>query len=152
MGKGELEEFYRRFRGVVSEFARGLQLTQRDEIVCHGVTLTQCAVIDEVRRAGRLTMNQLSDRLSLARSTMTRVVDTLVRKGILERVRDDEDRRVVEVQLTAEGEDLSRRLEDCLRGFYMSVLQHIPAEKREEVLDSLRLLLNAIRKGGGSCC
>lgn len=51
-------------------------------------------------------MNQLSERMSLARSTMTRVVDTLVRDGILERVRDREDRRLVEVQLTEKGKDL----------------------------------------------
>lgn len=152
MGEGELDEFYRRFRGVVSEFVRGLQLSQRDEIVCYGVTLTQCAVIGEVGQAGRLTMNQLSERMSLARSTMTRVVDTLVRKGVLERVRDEQDRRVVGVQLTAEGKELADRLEDCLRGYYLAVLQHVPVEKRGEVLDSLCLLLQAIRKGGGVCC
>jgi DNA-binding MarR family transcriptional regulator len=45
-----------------------------------------------------------------AAGSMTRMVERLVRKGLLERVRDDGDRRVVRLRLTRAGTAVTRRI------------------------------------------
>lgn len=56
--------------------------------------------------ASSLTMGELSSALSVPLSTATRVVDTLVERGYVERFSDTEDRRVVHVKFTARGNQL----------------------------------------------
>ncbi len=51
----------------------------------------------------RLNMRSLSDRTGLPLSTLTGIIDKLVEKGLLERVRSQRDRRVVEVIISTGG-------------------------------------------------
>jgi DNA-binding MarR family transcriptional regulator len=48
-------------------------------------------------------MGELSNALSVPLSTATRIVDSLVGRGYLERFSDSEDRRIVRVRLTHKG-------------------------------------------------
>ena len=57
-------------------------------------------------RSGSATMTDLAERLDLPLSTATNRVDRLVKIGILERLRSDLDRRIVEVRLSDHGREL----------------------------------------------
>ena len=50
-----------------------------------------------------LTLSELSQRLLRVNSNTTAMIDGLERKGLVERIRDGEDRRVIRVKLTAAG-------------------------------------------------
>jgi DNA-binding MarR family transcriptional regulator len=58
------------------------------------------------------TVTELKERLQLAQSTVTELVDRAVAAGLVERRRSSQDSRVVELRLAAEGE---RRLAQSLR-------------------------------------
>ena len=90
-------------------------------------------------------MNELSAELGLSSSTMTRNVDILVRRGYLERVRDDNDRRFVFVQLTESGKELTDKLQQCECDFFAEALRTIPEKEWENVASSLKLLLAALK-------
>jgi DNA-binding MarR family transcriptional regulator len=60
----------------------------------------------------RLTMSHLAESLGVPLSTATHTVDRLVAKGLVERNRSEEDRRVVEVQMSQYG----RTLQESFRG------------------------------------
>lgn len=53
---------------------------------------------------GRRTMRTLAEEAGVAAATMTGIVDKLVARGLVERHRREDDRRVVEVTLTPQGE------------------------------------------------
>ena len=53
-----------------------------------------------------VTMGGLAQGMSVPVSTATGIVDRLVKKGLLERGRNDDDRRVVTVCLSAGGKDV----------------------------------------------
>jgi len=55
---------------------------------------------------GPCIMREIADPLGLALSTATGVVDRLVKKNLVHRERSDEDRRIVKVKLTKEGEKI----------------------------------------------
>ncbi len=53
-----------------------------------------------------LTMSELSTELEVPMSTATRIVDGLVKGGMLERINDLKDRRVVRVRMSQNGQEL----------------------------------------------
>jgi MarR family transcriptional regulator for hemolysin len=69
------------------------------------LTLAQARVLRRLAKQPR-SLSELGADLVLAPPSMTRLVDRLEERGLIERRRDDEDRRKVFVTLTAEGRRL----------------------------------------------
>ncbi len=59
---------------------------------------------------GNTDPSSLARELSLSPSRMTRILDSLVQKGYIERVTSDEDRRAVTVKMTDSGKSVSEKL------------------------------------------
>ena len=73
-----------------------------------GLSLQQRKLIQFLARHGPRTMNDTSEHMLLAVSTMTGIADKMVAAGLIRRERSGEDRRVVRVSLTEEGMELYR--------------------------------------------
>jgi len=67
------------------------------------ITMTQLAVLRRLR-GGPQTVGRLGAEVGLAPASVTRLVDRLEKRGLVARSRDAEDRRRVDVRLTAHGE------------------------------------------------
>ena len=139
------------FSTALDQLIRKLNILDRNEILCHGVTVTQCYLIDTLNKKGEMTMNRLSIELGLAISTLTRIIDILVRDKIVQRKRGTEDRRKVLVELTEDGKEISKKLTKCGNEYKMEILKNIPHEKKADVIDSLNILYNALTKIGIKC-
>lgn len=136
---------------VISQHFRKLLQIDRKETACHGVTLSQHYVIDALERKNELTMNELSAEVGLAMSTLTRIVDGLVRKGYISRYPSEHDRRKVCVTLTNEGTSLSKNLRDCSEAFWAKILESVPAEKKREMIDSFKIINDALDSTDNAC-
>ena len=65
----------------VADLVRVYQFRDRDRICCHDISVTQCYALETLVEHGPLRLNALADRLFLDKSTTSRVVGTLVRRG-----------------------------------------------------------------------
>jgi MarR family transcriptional regulator, 2-MHQ and catechol-resistance regulon repressor len=76
-----------------------------------GASLVELDLLAELARAPdqRLRMSEISERLTISTTSVTRVVDGLQARGYAQRVLSDEDRRVVYAALTKQGADLLAR-------------------------------------------
>ena len=75
-----------------------------------GISLDEYDVLVQLRSAGRaLRMSELAERVLISRPSTTRLVDRLVGRGWVERSTRCDDRRVVEVSLTAAGRGAQQR-------------------------------------------
>ena len=52
------------------------------------------------------SVKELADNLGVRASNMTRIIDSLIKDGIVEEGKDDKDRRQVKVRLTPHGEKI----------------------------------------------
>ncbi len=116
------------------------------------VTSAQAYALLAFRQTASLTMNDLSEAMGLANSTMTRTVDQLVQKGLVDREPDSEDRRVVRVRLSGQGQKTQLAVKSVLQDFFKQALSEIPEGEREAVLQSLESVKRAIANGLASCC
>ncbi len=70
----------------------------------HGLTSAQWGPLMRLRTTGGSTVAELARWLNVDAGAMTRLLDRLEKKALCKRVRSTEDRRVVQVELTADGE------------------------------------------------
>jgi DNA-binding MarR family transcriptional regulator len=127
---------------------------EREMVCCGTVTVPQCLVLQQLR-AGGLDMGALATGSGGSVSAMTRLVDGIERRGWAERVRDPDDRRRVLVRLTAAGEKEADRLRAVTDELVALLFAHIPEDRREQVVESMRLVRRAMDAIGGAlagCC
>lgn len=137
---------------LVQELVHVIQIFERDEIKPHGFTSTQCYVLMTLNREEKYTMNELSLKLNLDKSTMTRVLNILERDGYVQRFKSDEDKRVVFASLTSEGILAAKAMEASIKSYYMKIIHNLPEGRVEEVLASVSCLIKAFKSSNPKCC
>ncbi|MEA4957298.1 hypothetical protein SDC9_08397 [bioreactor metagenome] len=66
-------------------------------------------IICILEREGNLPMSVIGDKLFLSRPNMTWNIDKLVNDGIVQRIADEKDRRVIKISLTPKGRDFMKK-------------------------------------------
>jgi len=137
---------------MIQKLVRVFQLFERDQIKVHGFTTTQCYTLLEISKFGSLSMNEISEKMNLNSSTMTRILDKLVRDEYILRCKDDNDKRIVIVSLTEKGIEAASKLNDSVKSYYKKIIQNIPEGQVEEILKSVNILQKAFEKANPNCC
>ena len=145
----------------VADLVRVYQFRDRDRICCHDVSVTQCYALETIVEHGPLGLRALADRLFLDKSTTSRVVSTLVRKGYVEQRADAKDGRATTLSATRQGQRLCARITNDLVDQQKQLLQDLDPDVRAGVVQVLRRLAHAADArfrsgvsgdGGAACC
>lgn len=138
-----LDDQAQALRDATVELVKKYQFRDRNETVAHGLSVSQTYALGTIAREGPLPMADLADDLHLSASTMSRVVEQLVRKELVAREQDARDRRVWRVTVTSAGRSLWRRIDDSLLAIDREVLASVPAAERAGMIRAVRLLAEA---------
>lgn len=106
-----------------------------------GFTVPQLVCLKAVGEAGSddpLTVAGLAQRVQLSSATVSRIVDRLVRAGLVTRERGTADRRVVWIRLTDEGQERFESLPRPLQDDFIERLEALPDEEREQLVVALQ--------------
>jgi DNA-binding MarR family transcriptional regulator len=93
---------------------------------------------------GPLPMGDLARRVAVTEKTVTGLVDRLQRDGLVERRRDEVDRRVIHVALTGPGEALSRRLDAEVLQAITRLLGRLDAADRRDLFRIIEKLTDSL--------
>ena len=141
----------------LSELVRVYQFRDRDRICCHDISVTQCYALEALLRRGPSGLNELAAELYLDKSTASRVIATLERKGYVSRASHPQDKRAIVLKVTAAGKRLHDRIRTDLIAQTRDLLEDFEPEVRA---GAARLILRlaraaAVRSGvtpGTACC
>ena len=136
---------------LVSELCQMVRFCRQDAIFCEDVTFTQFIILDEVAKKESLKMLDLHQILAVDKSTTTRLVNPLVRQGLVKRETSDHDSRAVNLRLTPAGGKVHRKVWLCLEGFVSAIEGQISEKKRESVYDAVKLFIDAVKKVSSAC-
>ena len=105
---------------------------------------TQYNALRILRGAGDagLACNAIAGRMIHADPDITRLLDRLEQRGLVERGRDREDRRVVIARITRAGLELLRSMDRPLEQYLRQMFAGMPARR-------LRSLLTLLQQAGG---
>lgn len=137
-------------REIVRVLERKLGVLDDLQSSCCGVTFAQCHAIVEIGRSGSISLNDLADVLGLDKSTMSRTINNLVENDLVVREIDPTDRRYITIRLTAKGVQSFQEIETGMRVYFTQIFQSIPEAKRDQVIESLQILIKAISEN--DCC
>ena len=104
----------------------------------HGLTTPQFYVLKTlIEQGGRCPIGQIATLHSLTNATMTGLVKRLEAMHLVERSVNDEDRRSVDVTLTAEGRARFTGVQDDLTDQLRALLSLIPDDERTRLLNDV---------------
>ncbi len=135
----------------IRALVRRFSLAERSDMSCCGMTVAQ-AVTLQALADGALRLGELSKRLGITASTLTRNVARLEDRGFLCRIGDPDDGRAQRVALTATGRQATVEVGLQEIEFARSVLECLPPGSVTSTLDGFNQLLSAVRRATESCC
>jgi DNA-binding MarR family transcriptional regulator len=142
----------RRLLDGIQHLVRRFAISERADVNCCGLTVAQAATLDALRAEGPLGLSALGRRLGITPSTLTRNLDRLEESGLVKRETDRRDARAARVRFTPAGREAAAQVERREEAFARSILERVPAERREAALKGLSDLLVAVREATESCC
>jgi DNA-binding MarR family transcriptional regulator len=129
-------------------FVRAFGLLSQERTPCgQPMAPSDAHALTEIADGGR-TQRELVDRLHLDRSSVSRLVDRLAARGWVERA-NGPDRRTVRLLPTPAGRRVAADVAGARAKRFAALLEAVPADRRGEVLDAIRLLTVAAREHGG---
>lgn len=140
----------KQLRELIRVLERKLGILKDSEFSCCGITISQCHALVEIGRAKNISLNELAELLNLENSTMSRTVNNLVTNELAKRDIDPLDRRYVTISLTEKGHKLYEGIEGDMDLYFKRIFERIPEGKKDQVLESMQILLEAIDYTG--CC
>ena len=109
----------------------------------HGLSMTHFHILAILEAEGPTPMSRLADQLGVAFSNLTGIVSRMEERGIVERVHDAEDRRVVLAQLTPVGRNVVLKVEATRLEHMRQLVGALTADEQQTVLGALRTLTSA---------
>ncbi len=88
---------------ILVEFFERMSSWENGVVADRDISLPQMHLLEIVGNHGQLRMKELSDRLGVTTGTLTVMVQRLVAKGYLEKIKSSEDKRSYFVKLTQSG-------------------------------------------------
>ncbi len=109
-----------------------------------GLTPTQLLVLVLLRAEDGASAGALAERLTVMPSTVTRLVDRLVRQRLVRRETDEGDRRLVRHHLTSTGASTLEDLERRGRARMNEIIDRLSASQLERLVEALEDLTAAL--------
>nr|NQU89587.1 MarR family transcriptional regulator [Bacteroidota bacterium] len=135
----------RAFRRILRNFERELNV-QNQSGCCCGITITQCHTLMELDIEDNITLNELAARIHLDKSTVSRTVESLVNKGLIERTIPKSNRRTTLITLTMEGKEVCNSINSGNDIYFGEVLFALPVDLRSAFYEGFEAVVNAMTK------
>lgn len=127
----------------------GLKRDAELQLQAHGMTSEQALPLLAISQGLCSTAADLARLYDMDPGAVTRMLDRIEAKGLIERVRSSDDRRVVEVRMTRAGKHLAARIPQVLSDTLNGVLRGFTHEEVEHLKDMLRRIAGNTRSGNG---
>ncbi|MGI1691130.1 MarR family winged helix-turn-helix transcriptional regulator [Thermoanaerobacter uzonensis] len=131
---------------LLREINQILNLYTRSYLNEKNITMARFWVMNKLSVDNPITMKELQRRLLLAPGTLTGLVDNLVNDGLVERWRDETDRRLVYLKLTQEGDKLLKEILQYRTSILANILEKIDGLDVEQLNSDLRLIWNQLKE------
>jgi len=127
------------FGELLKQFLIDLQSLFRTSTKKLNLTLPQITLLSSIPIDG-IDMSTLSQRLGVDNSTLTRLIDILIKNNFVRKIKNPKDGRSFIILLTGSGEKLQFKIEQQIDQFGSKIFSKIPIEDQDEVKETLSTL------------
>ena len=129
--------------GLMNDVLKSVVLLNKEIESCFGMSTARILTLLAFTEKKIMRMSELSETMSLTTSTSTRMIDSLVKEGFVERGYDKYDRRLVTVGLTGNGKIIAEDIKAFRDRYFDSIKDKVKDNGEEEMILSLKTLIDA---------
>lgn len=130
-------------------FIRHYQFRSRDHGLRHGLTVVQAYALDLLLASGGDSLTGLAAALQLDKSTASRIVAGMERRGLIEWSRPEHDRRGKQIVASREGARRYQRLRNAIIRENARLLASYSASERRAIVSALSRLAGRVQEAQG---
>lgn len=109
----------------------------------------QGRIISLLAKHPNLAQREIAYLAHVKPGSLTEVLDRLEREELIIRQRDEHDRRILRVSLTATGQQAAQEIEEQRHRLEKNILSGITHEERQQFLGVVKKMRNQLKKGYG---
>lgn len=129
----ELQEL----RHLLQLLARQFDLLLKHCSCSMNINTVECTILYELRTGSPMTLNELSQKLHIDKSTASRNVQKLVERDLVKRYPDPTDRRFVQLSLTEQGLKLEQEITDTLMHYIGPAFKELNEDRLKHLYEDL---------------
>jgi DNA-binding MarR family transcriptional regulator len=126
-----------------------LKCASSERVIRLGLSMAQLHILYMLQRNGQMPMSRLAEVLNVSLSNATGLIDRIEERGFVERTRVPEDRRIVLIRVTPQGEKMLEEIDALSDELLRSVLSHIDRSKLAGVRQAAAALRDALAEATG---
>ncbi len=132
---------------LLREVHRGLSERMRKVVHEHGVPFTLMIVVRSIHEHPGITTSELARQLGMAKSHVSKTIETLSRRQLVEKRPDPDDQRLLRLHLTPSARSNWLKIRASIRKHLALVVANIPEETAVELINGLQVLKELLRCG-----
>ena len=105
-----------------------------------GFTFPQLSVISILAKNGEQKVSDISEKMGLSDSTVSGILDRLEQKGIIERKRNKDDRRVVKIYLIKGSQEICQEFYRKREEYFTHLLKELSEQEINDIIKGLEIL------------
>jgi len=105
-----------------------------------GFTFPQLSVISILAKNGKQKVSDISEKMGLSDSTVSGILDRLEQKGIIERKRYKDDRRVVKIYLSNGSQEICQEFHRKREEYFAHLLKELSEQEINDIIKGLEIL------------
>lgn len=117
-------------------------INEMDKWGLKGLAASHGDILFQLLNNEKLTMKELAERVGKDKSTITALVNKLLKQGYVEKIRDNEDCRIIFVVLTEKGKSIGPVFDKISDNLIKTVYKDIPEKEGEELVKTLLKIKN----------
>jgi len=87
-----------------------------------------------------LTAKGIAHKMNVVKSRVSKIIDGLIKKNLIQSIKDPEDSRISLLSLTPEGQKKLNEINVFLKGLHSQVLSQMAQDQRQAMLTNLDIL------------
>lgn len=111
-----------------------------------GLTHQQIMIIKLIAHNGEINISQICEEMSLAKGTVSGIVQRLELAGYIEKVKYEDDKRNTYVRFSTKGIEFAKEFRQKINGSFDKVFDNFSEEERAELKEGLIKFRNKIKE------
>lgn len=127
------EDYYEAWLTLLTSARTVTKVSERN-LVKFGISIGEFMVLRTLAESGPCPMVDLAKEQFISQPALTSIVDNLQEHELVERIRDKDDRRVINIEITNKGEKLFAQAEAVYKQFFEDIMSTLTRQEISIIL------------------
>lgn len=110
----------------------------------YGISFEQFLILNDLNSLGQMTLKELTNRRKVTRGAISRQLRVLHKKHFITQVKDENDLRKTNINLTALGENVVNKLNPIINERFSNWIKMFGPERSKEMLELMREFIQRV--------